>query len=57
MARLPTKGQVEGKIAAAITRFEREHLGRGPQEVQAWIIQEWIYVFTLAENLETKLQG
>mgnify|MGYP000718262763 CR=1 FL=1 len=44
MAPLPTKGQVEAKIAAAITQFEREHLGRGPQEVQAWIIQDLILV-------------
>jgi uncharacterized protein YbcI len=44
MARLPTKGQVEAKIAAAVTRFEREHLGRGPQEVHAWIIQDLILV-------------
>ena len=37
-----TKGQLEAKIAAAITQFEREHLGRGPQEVRAWIIQDLI---------------
>ena len=39
-----TKGQVEAQIAAAITKFEREHLGRGPQEVRAWIIQDIILV-------------
>jgi uncharacterized protein YbcI len=39
-----TKGQIEAKIAAAITQFEREHLGRGPQEVRAWIIQDLILV-------------
>jgi uncharacterized protein YbcI len=33
-----SKGQLEAKIATAITQFEREHLGRGPQEVRAWII-------------------
>ena len=44
MAPLPTKGQVEAKIAAAITQFEREHLGRGPQQVHAWIIQDLILV-------------
>jgi uncharacterized protein YbcI len=44
MARLPTKGQIEARIAAAITQFEREHLGRGPQEVQAWIIRDLILV-------------
>jgi uncharacterized protein YbcI len=44
MAPLPTQGQVEAKIATAITQFEREHLGRGPQEVQAWIIEDLILV-------------
>lgn len=39
-----TKGQIEAQIAAAITQFEREHLGRGPQEVRAWIIQDLILV-------------
>jgi uncharacterized protein YbcI len=39
-----TKGQTEAQIAAAITQFEREHLGRGPQEVRAWIIQDLILV-------------
>jgi uncharacterized protein YbcI len=37
-----TKGQLEAKIATAITRFDREHLGRGPHEVRAWIIQDMI---------------
>jgi uncharacterized protein YbcI len=37
-----TKGQLEGMIATAITQFDREHLGRGPHEVRAWIIQDLI---------------
>ena len=51
MARLPTRGQVEAKIAAAITQFEREHLGRGPQEVQAWIIRDLILIRHERQNL------
>ena len=39
-----TRGQLEAKIAEAITQFEREHLGRGPQEVRAWIIQDLVIV-------------
>lgn len=39
-----TKGQLEAQISAAITQFEREHLGRGPHEVRAWIIQDLIMV-------------
>jgi uncharacterized protein YbcI len=37
-----TRGQLEDQIARAITRFDREHLGRGPHEVRAWIIQDMI---------------
>jgi uncharacterized protein YbcI len=44
MPPLQTKGQLEAKIAAAITQFEREHLGRGPHEVRAWIIQDLVLV-------------
>ena len=44
MPSLQTKGQLESKIAEAVTQFEREHLGRGPQEVRAWIIQDLIIV-------------
>jgi uncharacterized protein YbcI len=39
-----SKGQLEAKIATAITQFEREHLGRGPQEVRAWIIQDLVVI-------------
>jgi uncharacterized protein YbcI len=44
MSLAQTKGQLEAGVAAAITQFEREHLGRGPQEVRAWIIQDLILV-------------
>ena len=37
-----TKGQLEAEIAKAITQFDREHLGRGPHVVRAWIIQDMI---------------
>jgi uncharacterized protein YbcI len=37
-----TKGQMEAEIATAITQFDREHLGRGPHLVRAWIIQDMI---------------
>ena len=40
----PTKGQMEAQIATAITQFEREHLGRGPQEVRTWILQDLVLV-------------
>ncbi len=39
-----SKGQLEARIATALTQFEREHLGRGPREVRAWIIQDLILI-------------
>jgi uncharacterized protein YbcI len=42
MSLAQTKGQMEAQIATAITQFDRDHLGRGPHEVRAWIIQDMI---------------
>lgn len=39
-----SKGQLEARIATAITQFEREHLGRGPRDVRTWILQDLILV-------------
>ncbi len=44
MSRIRKKGQLEAEISASITRFEREHLGRGPKEVRTWIIQDMILI-------------
>ena len=41
---IQTKGQLEADVAKAITQFELEHLGRGPQEVRAWIIRDLILI-------------
>jgi len=39
-----TKGQLEADISAAVTQFEREHLGRGPKESRTFIIQDMILI-------------
>ncbi|MCK6620763.1 MAG: DUF2294 domain-containing protein [Calditrichaceae bacterium] len=39
-----TRGQLEAEISVAMTRFEKEHLGRGPKEVRAYIIEDMILV-------------
>jgi uncharacterized protein YbcI len=39
-----TKGQLEADISALLTKFEKEHLGRGPREVKTFIIQDIILV-------------
>jgi uncharacterized protein YbcI len=58
-----TKGQMESRISDALTRFEKEHLGRGPKEARSYIIQDMILVrlkgiLTPAEeNLASKEGG
>ena len=39
-----SKGQLEQDISNAITRFEKEHLGRGPRESRTFIIQDMVLV-------------
>lgn len=39
-----TKGQVEADICMAMTKFEKEHLGRGPKNVRTYIIEDMILV-------------
>lgn len=39
-----TKGQVEAAVTEALTRFEREHLGRGPKQARTHIIEDMVLV-------------
>ena len=39
-----TKGQLEAEISAAITKFEKEHLGRGPKEANTFIVEDMILI-------------
>jgi uncharacterized protein YbcI len=39
-----TKGQMEDDISKAIVKFEKEHLGRGPQEVKTYIVDDMVFV-------------
>jgi len=39
-----TRGEVEASLANAIIQFEKEHLGRGPSEARAFIIEDMILV-------------
>ncbi|MFQ5639795.1 MAG: DUF2294 domain-containing protein [bacterium] len=39
-----TKGQIESEISAAITQFEKDHLGRGPKEARTFIIQDMVLI-------------
>ena len=54
-----TKGQTEALIGEAIIKFEKEHMGRGPQEVKTYILKDMIFVrlkgvLTPAEEQLTK---
>ena len=39
-----TKGQLEAEISSTITKFEKEHLGRGPKSVRSYIIEDMILI-------------
>ena len=39
-----TKGQVEAKISEAVSKFEIEHMGRGPKQIRTLIIQDLIII-------------
>lgn len=39
-----TKGQMEAEISNIMTKFEKEHLGRGPKEACTFILEDMILV-------------
>ena len=39
-----TKGNIEAEISAAIVRFEREYMGRGPEETKTYLIDDIVLV-------------
>jgi len=39
-----TKGQIEAEISQAILKFEKEHIGRGPEEIRAFVVADMIVV-------------
>lgn len=39
-----TKGQIEAEISDAVTKFEKEHMGRGPLETKTYILEDMIIV-------------
>lgn len=44
MNRPRTRGQVEAEITAALTQFERDHLGRGPREARTTLLGDQVLV-------------
>jgi len=39
-----TKGQIEAKLSEAVSKFEIEHMGRGPEKIRTIIFQDLIIV-------------
>jgi len=41
---MPSKGEKEAAVRTAIIKFEQEFLGRGPDEVRAFIVRDMLVV-------------
>lgn len=41
---MKTKGQMEAEISEAIVKFEREYMGRGPEETRTYLLDDIIIV-------------
>jgi uncharacterized protein YbcI len=39
-----TRGQIEADISEAIVKFEREYMGRGPEETRSYLLGDMILV-------------
>ena len=41
---MKTKGQIEAEISKAIIKFEKEYMGRSPDETQTYILDDMVLV-------------
>jgi len=41
---MKTQGEIEGAICEGISRFEQEHMGRGPKDIRAHLINDLLVV-------------
>ncbi len=41
---MKTRGQIEAALTEAFTRFERDHLGRGPRSARSFLMQDMVVV-------------
>lgn len=44
MAQMKTQGEIEAAVCGGITRFEQEHMGRGPKQINAHLIGDFLVV-------------
>jgi len=41
---MKSKGQMESEISESLTRFEKEHMGRGPLDIRTMIFSDVVFV-------------
>lgn len=41
---MKTQGELEAAVCEGITRFEREYMGRGPKDIHAYLIGDFLVV-------------
>ncbi len=41
---MKTQGEIESAVCEGITRFEQEYMGRGPKDIQAYILGDLLVV-------------
>ncbi|MBN1408688.1 MAG: DUF2294 domain-containing protein [Calditrichaceae bacterium] len=39
-----SKGQLEAEISTAVTKFEKEYIGRGPKESKSFILEDMVII-------------
>ncbi|MCB0283695.1 MAG: DUF2294 domain-containing protein [Calditrichae bacterium] len=39
-----SKGQLEAEISTAVTKFEKDYIGRGPKESKSFIIEDMVII-------------
>ncbi len=41
---MKTQGEIEAAICDGMTRFEQEYMGRGPKDIRAHLLGDWLVV-------------
>ena len=41
---MKTRGEIEAAICDGISRFEQEYRGRGPQDIHAWLLGDFVLI-------------
>ena len=41
---MKTQGEIEAAVSDGVTRFEQEHMGRGPKDIRTWLLGDLLVV-------------